>query len=63
MLNDYTVTIVEVDQYGNFRRETLPLKEALLTLLRFSRHDPTSVCTIELRQIERPLGEGTITRS
>jgi hypothetical protein len=52
MYNQPAIMVVEIDQYGNFMRETVAVKDALLKLLRFSRMHPHSVCTIELRQVD-----------
>ena len=47
------ITVLQFDPYGNFTRETLPLNDAILKLLRFARKQPGALCTIELREVEQ----------
>ena len=49
MTAGHQVSVLNVDARGNYWRETLPTKDALLKLLRFLRKNPHAVCTIELR--------------
>jgi hypothetical protein len=49
----YQVTVVNSDSSGNYWRETLPINDALLKIMRFARTHPQSICTIELREMER----------
>ena len=48
MTAEHQVSVLNVDAKGNYWRETLPTKDALLKLLRFLRKNPQAVCTIEL---------------
>jgi hypothetical protein len=48
----YLVTVEWVDAHGNFTREKVTVNEALLNILRFARKHPSSLCKIELREID-----------
>ena len=52
MASQPRVTLLHVDPKGNYWRESLPINDALLELLRFSRKNPHATCTIELREAE-----------
>ena len=52
MASQSRVTLLHVDPKGNYWRESLPINDALLELLRFSRKNPHATCTIELREAE-----------
>jgi hypothetical protein len=46
------ISVIKVDAHGNFVRDTMCVKEALLEVLRFTRKHPRSTCTIELREFQ-----------
>ena len=52
MASQSRVTLLHVDPKGNYWRESLPINDALLELLRFSRKNPHATCTIELREAD-----------
>ena len=48
---EYKVTVLRVDPQGRlYWRSTLAVNDAILTLLRFARNNPKSICKIELRE-------------
>jgi hypothetical protein len=48
----YKVTVLNFDPSGNFWKQSLPLNDAVLKLMRFVRINPETQCTIELRYAE-----------